>query len=351
LPDVTELQSKVLEDLSDEQKAKFEEQLGKGNLEEALSRVRRIAALLEGGDSVDGLTGSDAHALDKAVCGAIVKSLSLDTADLDPALRLAAWTSRADYRWPIEIFTVNYDLILETAFEKLGATYFDGFVGALRAQFREDLVEASPDTRDRWLPQSFVRLWKLHGSVNWAVKLGPPLELYRMGAPAPAGHAAAIYPSDTKYDESRRVPFVVLQDRLRHALAHPETLMLVSGYSFGDGHINEVLFEAAVRRPRSELIVFCFGDIPDVVAERAEQTPNLQVISDKEAILGGIRAEWEEPDSAADPPDDVWAGGRMVMGDFAQLVTYLARSSPPDDELRETLDRLLKTAAEADGGS
>jgi len=44
--------------------------------------------------------------------------------------------------------------------------------------------------------------------------------------------AAAIFPSDTKYEESRRVPFVVLQDRFRRALHEPETLILISGYSF-----------------------------------------------------------------------------------------------------------------------
>ena len=36
---------------------------------------------------------------------------------------------------------------------------------------------------------------------------------------------------------------------------------------------------------RSELIAFCYATIPDVVAERAASTPNLQAISKTEAYM------------------------------------------------------------------
>jgi len=39
-------------------------------------------------------------------------------------LRLAAWAARSDYHRPLEIFTVNYDLLFETAIEQLGVAYF-----------------------------------------------------------------------------------------------------------------------------------------------------------------------------------------------------------------------------------
>lgn len=97
---------------------------------------------------------------------------------------------------------------------------------------------------------------------------------------------AAIYPSDAKYDESRRVPFVVLQDRFRRALHHPESLVLISGYSFGDAHLNEMIFDAATRKQRSEFIAFSYGSIPDEVAERALLTPNFQALGANEAIIG-----------------------------------------------------------------
>jgi hypothetical protein len=86
--------------------------------------------------------------------------------------------------------------------------------------------------------------------------------------PIAEGAADAIYRSDTKYEESRRVPFVVLQDRLRRALHQPETLVIVAGYSFNDAHLNELLFDGAARRERSEFIVFCYSAIPEVLAKR-----------------------------------------------------------------------------------
>lgn len=171
-------------------------------------------------------------------------------------LRLAGWLGRARYDLPVEVFSVNYDPLLELALEALKIPYFDGFVGNLQARFRADLVEGRPERSDQWLPSFMVRLWKLHGSVNWAWLEDDPSKVVRLGAPVADGEAAAIYPSDAKYDESRRVPFLVLHDRFRLALAEPESLVLVSGYSFSDDHLNETLFEAAEFHPRSEICCF-----------------------------------------------------------------------------------------------
>jgi hypothetical protein len=260
LPDVATLQQLVLDRLGDDDRAAFEQQLAGRNLEAALSRLRRIAALLgDSGDQVDGLTGVRAAELDRAVCWLIITALDLGKADLSPMLRFAAWAARADYHQPVELFTVNYDLLLESGLEALAVPYFDGFVGSLGARFRTDLVEAEFGNQSERLPSFFVRLWKLHGSVHWVWNRG---EVVRIGSSAPDGEPAAIYPSDTKYDESRRVPFVVLQDRLRRALQMPETLMFVTGYSFGDAHLNEMLFDGVRRRPRSELIALCFSESP-----------------------------------------------------------------------------------------
>lgn len=342
LPDVAGLAEHVKKSLTGDQRTVFEQLINTRNLEQVLSRVRRIAALLEGTDDrVDGLSAESARDLDLAICRLIIEQLDVSSANLDPALRLAAWAARAEYHQALEIFTVNYDLLVETGLESLGVGYFDGFVGTLRARFRSDLVEPSVADKDL-LPSAFVRLWKLHGSVHWTWDTAEQREVVRLGSPTPVGLPAAIYPSDAKYDESRRVPFVVLQDRLRHALHHPESLVLITGYSFGDQHLNEVLFESARRRPRSEFIAFCFDSIPERVAEIALTAPNFQVVSPKEAILGGLRYDWDEPQDA---PDDVWADGTFGLGDFSQLSRFLARSSPPDGELEARLGELLSAAA------
>jgi hypothetical protein len=349
LPDIAQLRDRVLGRLVAEDRAALTYQLEGRNLEEALSRLRRIAALVTGDQMVDGLTGAQAKALDAVVCQAIVKELDIKSADLAPVCSLAAWAAHAGYRLPIEIFTVNYDLLLETALERLRVPYFDGFVGTLRARFHIELVENVPGSDGESVPAFFVRLWKLHGSVNWAWQ--DDQQIVRLGQPVAEGAAAAIYPSDAKYEESRRVPFVVMQDRFRRALHQPETLVIVAGYSFNDAHLNELLFDAAARRERSEFIVFCYSAIPDVLANRASTTPNLQVVSGREAILGGVRGTWKVPEGV---PSGLWENGDLALRDFGKLAAYLARSAAREPEsnlvLREVVEGAIARRDASAGG-
>ena len=325
LPDVKGLEAKVQGQLPGTYLAAFNRLLDGRNIEQVLSRLRRIAGLVTGTETVDGLTAPEADALDKAVCQAIVSALDIGSANLTPMSHLAAWAARADYRHPVEIFTVNYDLLLETALEEHGVPYFDGFVGNLRARFRTDLVEALPGDPAWYVASRFVRLWKLHGSVNWE-RSGH--QIVRTGQPV-KDLPAAIYPSDAKYEESRRVPFLVLQDRLRRALHQPETIVLVSGFSFADEHLNEMLFDAAIHHERSEFVVFSYGKISENLAERATCTPNIQVAGRTEAVLGGVRGDWSAPDNDI---QDLWEDGKLALPDFTHLASYLARSGAKDGE-------------------
>ena len=199
LPDMGALEKKVLSDLGEPYKALFSRQLDKRSLEQALSRIRRIAALLkdsgvstETEDSIGGLNAESAEVLDTQVRKAIVKELDISSADLKPMMDFAAWAARTDYHSPLEVFTVNYDLLLETAFEEWQVPYFDGFIGTLTARFRTELVE--PLQGGPSMPSFFVRLWKIHGSLNW--EWDAKHKILRRGNPVP--DSAAIYPSDTR---------------------------------------------------------------------------------------------------------------------------------------------------------
>lgn len=349
LPDIAALKSLVLDALDGQQRSDLERLLENRSLEEALTRLRRISALLSGTATVDGLTATGAAELDVAVCHAIVTALNVDQANTAPVSCLAAWLARANYHHPVELFTINYDLLLEAALERMRAPYFDGFIGTLEARFHPELVEDLPRPEADAMPAFFVRLWKLHGSINWTRT--PDGQIVRLGHPVRDARAAAIFPSDAKYEESRRVPFLVLQDRLRRALDQPETLMLITGYSFGDDHLNEHIFDAATRRERSEFIVFCFSDIPAPLVERATITPNLQVVTADEGIIGGVRAKWKAPASA---PKDIWDEDQFGLREFSNLARYLARSTiherQRDGSLRELLaDALSEFPANEDG--
>jgi hypothetical protein len=344
LPDIEQLKTRVLARLDTTKSAQFTAQLEGRSFEEALGRIRRVRALLSEEQQFDGLTAKSSMELDASVCKAVVQELDISGANLVPVRQLALWVRRASYVLPIEIFTVNYDLLLETAFDRHSVLYFDGFSGNLRARFQTELVEANPGASIEAMPSYFARIWKLHGSVNWV--WGEGGQVFRLGQAAGDEEPAAIHPSDTKYEESRRYPFLVLQDRFRRSLNLPESLTLVSGYSFGDQHLNEMFYDAASRRERSEIIVFCHGGIPAELAEHASMRPNLQVIGQAEAIIGGVRNDWK---ASEDAPKEFWSDGKFTLPDFSALAAYLARTSAysndRDPVVRDLIEQLAKQSA------
>ena len=324
LPDLDGLQDAVKKSsrLDEAQQKQVAELLKTRNLEEVLSYLRRLIAILDDDQSLGGFNRTSAKKLQTAIASAIIPALDCTVADHEPFRHFANWVSGAYYRLPVEIFTINYDLLLEAGLEELAVPYFDGFVGTIAARFRQELVDTiDPMEQAHGLPATFVRLWKLHGSVNWEEMTdGTRRWIVRRGVPATDGATAAIYPSDEKYDQSRRVPFVVLMDRFRRALAVPETLTIVAGYSFGDQDLNEMLFDAARAHPRSETVVFCFNDIYSVVGAVAASTRNFSVLGKSEAIIGGQRLKWARTEELP----GVWEGGAFQLTDFKHLARFLA---------------------------
>lgn len=326
LPTVAGLQKLVLDELPEPEKAHLERLLKNRNLEQALSRIRRIRSLLDPGQDFEGLTSDAAAELDQRVCDAIRKSVDTTGKDKASFVRLASWAGRLESTRPVELFTVNYDLLLELGLEHVGVPYFDGFLGSVNGRFSTDLIEPNEARESQRLPSGFVRVWKLHGSTNWThLEVGGRREVVR-GAQV-ADEPAAIYPSDEKYEESRRMPFVALMDRFRRALSEPETITLVSGYSFGDEHLNELLFDAARRHPRSEVVALCFGNIPDLLSDAAQSTRNLVVLSPSTAVIDGRSTKW----AADDDVPGVFEGGSFLLGDFSRLASFLAQQVGRDD--------------------
>lgn len=328
LPALEQLENKVLARVEDDVKSQLAELLRGRDLESALSRLRRISRFLDDGEQFGELTKASAAELDRKICEAIMAVIDETSADLDCFKRLASWAGRMDYERPLELFTINYDLLIEKGLEAVGVPYFDGFIGTHRAPFMSELIEPR-DAPERWaLPAGFARVWKLHGSTNWRLRDEMPSAIVRVGSGDSSG-SIAIYPSDEKYDESRRVPFVILMDRFRRALVEPETVTITIGFSFGDEHLNEMLFDAAARHPRCEVLALCYADIPNAVAERASSLRNLLVLGKSEAIVNGHRAAWHDESEIP----GVFESGSFLLGDFEHLSSFLARQVEPLDEL------------------
>ncbi len=63
-----------------------------------------------------------------------------------------------------EIFSLNYDLLIEMALEKNDLPYFSGFIGNVKPFFVPDSVD---DFNGVYVKSSWTKLWKLHGSLNF----------------------------------------------------------------------------------------------------------------------------------------------------------------------------------------
>src|ERR1700690_676047 len=130
-------------------------------VEDMLSHVRALR-VVAGHDQVRGFSAEQLDLLDDKICQLIheVVDRTLPTA-LTPYDSVASWVNAIRRDDPVEVFTTNYDLLLEQAFEGARVPYFDGFAGARRPFF--DLRSMEEDV----LPPRWARLWKLHGSINW----------------------------------------------------------------------------------------------------------------------------------------------------------------------------------------
>jgi hypothetical protein len=156
----------------------------------------------------------------------------------------ARWISNTSRRYPIEIFTTNYDMLVERALEDERVPLFDGFVGALSSFFLQDSLTRA----ESWPGSNWTRVWKIHGSVNWQWKeVGGARRIVRA---QPVNTGEMILPSHYKYDESRKQPYVALLDRLRRTLDQEDSILICVGYSFSDEHINGVIFDGLAARPR-----------------------------------------------------------------------------------------------------
>lgn len=182
--------------------------------------------------------------------------------------RLAGHTGRTT----CDIFTLNYDVIIESTLEELQLPYTDGFRGAENAYF-DPIVY---DEESRRAP--FFRLYKLHGSVNWyrddrgAVRRRPS-----QGEIGGGPHL--IYPSEQKYRQTQYGVYESLLSRFRDRLRQqrPNNKLVILGYSLSDDHIAEAIVDS-VCVPGGNLTVYAFLGADE---NPALQTARLQSFADR----------------------------------------------------------------------
>ncbi|MBH9296395.1 SIR2 family NAD-dependent protein deacylase [Pseudomonas aeruginosa] len=311
------------------------------NIEDILSCVRRKLQAIGSGDTLSGLTASDLFELEKTIRETIAAQVNPDPSSFPEKLPhedFVRWIARMPRARPVEIFTTNYDVLIETALEAERVPAFDGFVGCNRPFFCHDSL-----TRPESAPgAAWTRLWKVHGSINW--RLDTVRGRQRVIRTEPHGEGEMILPSHHKYDESRKQPYSALLDRLTRVLERDDAILFVCGYSFSDEHINAIIFDAleAKRRPHVIALQYADPDEGSVLADRSARFLNLMALGPRIAHIGGRRGEWrlEEVRIASQigqafQLDEIAEGemsngtGTMLLGDFARFAEFLGSLTRP----------------------
>lgn len=297
-----------------------------GNIETILSRVRSLADVIGDGE-IDGLDGEGYAQLGRRICHEIgvAVNVALPKGD-NPYRHLVNWIVGADREHPVELFTTNYDLLFEEAFEDVRAAYFDGFTGG-REPFFDPVTVASNDLPARW-----TRLWKLHGSLGW--KANAADQVVRTGD---RSSTHLIYPEHLKYDQTQKAPYSAFFDRLRAFVSTSDTLLIAVGFSFADAHVSSRVDESLASNPSSSVFAFQYRDLADekYACTLATKRPNFSVYARDRAMINGVDGEWR----AGDLLSRDWGPIRstyldtsdlnkpeFLLGDFTSLARFLAIS-------------------------
>jgi SIR2-like domain len=260
------------------------------NIEMILSHIRTLAEVAGDEEPVRGLSKDDLSRLDGEICTVIRDAVAKDLPPDSAYQRVAAWVGASIRLHPVEIFTPNYDTLVEQALEMVRVPYFDGFVGSCQPFFDTRAMEEDE------LPARWARVWKIHGSINWSANAS---DLIVRTPPEDSAGSQVIYPSHLKYDESRRMPYLAMIDRLRAFLRQPAAVLITCGFSFRDEHLNEVLMQGAQGNASAMIFGLLHGDMAsyDGGARLAKTRPNLSLLA-KDAAVVGTRAEpWLKADA------------------------------------------------------
>lgn len=191
---------------------------------------------------------------------------------------ILSFASRTGNRERLNIFTTNYDRLIEMGAELAGIHLLDRFVGTISPMFRSsrlnlDIHYNPPGIRGepRYL-EGVARITKLHGSVDWIQSNN---EIRRIGLPfgskditnylnAPGLYGAnamqlMIYPNSAKDRETAEYPYVELFRDFAAAICRPNSTLITYGYGFGDEHINRVIRDM-LTIPSTHLVIISYND-------------------------------------------------------------------------------------------
>jgi hypothetical protein len=349
VPSTKELTDIIVDSIK-KNKPEFSQPLASVMLEMTNPNIENILDLIEkkieavGPGTLNGLSSDKLTILKDVIQANIFDEVSVidtDTKEEElkrlPHYEFAKWVGQADRKFPIEIFTTNYDYLFEASLEANDIPYYDGFSGSLSPFFNSIAVE------DLSFLQSETKLWKIHGSLGW--KQNGNKVIRCKSCQKESNKELLIYPSFLKYTNSKKMPFVSLLDRLCNFVVSEDSVLIVLGYSFNDEHINERLITSLKRAKNSHVFAFIYdkkstekGDFYELLVDPkfvnlSNQTSRISFIGMNSAIIGGKKYKWTfDPTSQQSHHDfarfvvfnEDKTLKEITLPDFAMFVEFLS---------------------------
>lgn len=184
----------------------------------------------------------------------------------------------------LKLFTTNYDMLFEQAANECGFTMIDGFTFTFPRVFNGnnydyDIVirKNSRITAQENYANKVFHLYKLHGSLDW--ERDDETNQIRKCDFANNKRPVMIFPSSIKYETSYEQPFFEMMSRFQTELRMDNALLIIIGYSFGDKHINSMIFEALEQNHSLQLVIVdpCIENFEEII-QRTQRSTNILLI-------------------------------------------------------------------------
>ena len=259
------------------------------NIEILISVLQsKRGALLNSKEKLNGLSSSEFQELEQIIKSNLYEIVNANEQNSNLIsshhIQFVKWISGIPRKNCVEVFTTNYDCLIEKAFEQLNVPFYDGFSGSLSPFFDINSVE-NLDFIPEW-----SKLWKIHGSINWKYDI----ENKKITKINTHSDSLLIYPSNLKYQESRKLPYIALIERLRELLTK-EVVLLTCGYSWQDEHINDTILNALNKNPISSVFAFLHVDnLSDSIKTLSEKNSNISIYGKKQAIINTKLEKWDQ---------------------------------------------------------
>jgi hypothetical protein len=150
-----------------------------------------------------------------------------------------------------------------------------------------------------YVKQSWTKLWKLHGSLNF--KKSKEEKIFVDNNINDEYENLLVYPSMDKYLSSRKAPFISYLDRFRKYLLGNEKVLLILGYSFGDDHVNEIIINGLNNNSRLSVFAFAYDDKTfSKGIEILGKYPNISIYTQKYKYINKTKTDFIKEQNIGD---------------------------------------------------